>query len=104
MKLLTPEEVAEQLAISRSTVLRLIADNALPAICLRRGKRKAVYRVREEILLKWILVKEKQNANRTERRSPVHAATDVNADRPHTRAVTDHAPVDSTPVNGEALD
>jgi excisionase family DNA binding protein len=54
MRLLTPETVAEQLAVSRSTVLRLIADGALPAVCLRRGKRKAVYRVREEVLERWV--------------------------------------------------
>ena len=60
VKLLTPEVVAEQLAVSRSTVLRLIADGSLPAVCLRRGQRKAVYRIREEVLQKWILSKERQ--------------------------------------------
>jgi excisionase family DNA binding protein len=54
MRLLTPEIVAEQLAVSRSTVLRLIADGALPAVLLRRGKTKTIYRVREEVLEKWV--------------------------------------------------
>ncbi len=58
MKLLTPESVAEQLAVSRSTILRMIADGALPAVCLRRGKRKAVYRVREEVLERWVRERE----------------------------------------------
>jgi excisionase family DNA binding protein len=59
MKLLPPSAVAEILAVSRSTVLRLIADGSLPAICLRRGRKKAVLRVRDEVLQKWILAKEK---------------------------------------------
>jgi excisionase family DNA binding protein len=60
MKLLTPEIVAKTLAVSRSTVLRMIADGALPAVCLRSGKRKKVWRVRDEVLQKWIVSKERQ--------------------------------------------
>jgi excisionase family DNA binding protein len=60
VKLLTPENVADALAVSRSTVLRMIADGALPAVCLRSGRRKKVWRVREELLVKWIVAKEKQ--------------------------------------------
>jgi excisionase family DNA binding protein len=60
MKLLTPEAVSEQLSVSRSTVLRMIADKVIPAVCLRRGKRKAVYRIRQEVLDKWIIAKERQ--------------------------------------------
>lgn len=60
MKLLMPENVAEALAVSRSTVLRMVADGSLPAVCLRRGKRKAVYRIREEVLERWVLSKERQ--------------------------------------------
>src|SRR5262245_11225332 len=59
MKLLTPESVAEQLAVSRSTVLRMIADGALPAVCLRSGRRKKVWRVREEQLERWVMNREK---------------------------------------------
>ena len=62
MKLLTPSAVAEILAISRSTVLRLISDGSLPAVCLRRGRKKAVFRVREEVLQKWIVGREKDRA------------------------------------------
>lgn len=60
MRLLTPDQVAESLAVSRSTVLRMIADGSLPAICLRRGKRKAVHRIREEQLERWIVARERQ--------------------------------------------
>jgi excisionase family DNA binding protein len=54
MKLLTPEDCADILSVSRSTILRMIADGSIPAICLRRGKKKAVYRVRQEVLEKWV--------------------------------------------------
>ena len=60
MKLLDPETVAQQLSVSRSTVLRLIADGAIPAVCLRRGRRKNVYRIRQEVLDRWIINKERQ--------------------------------------------
>ena len=59
MRLLTPEAVAEQLAVSRSTVLRLIGDGSLACVCLRRGKRKAVYRIRQEVLDRWVISKER---------------------------------------------
>lgn len=72
MKLLTPETVAESLSISRSTVLRMIADGSLPAVCLRRGKRKGVYRVREEILERWIVSREREGA-KTQRGAHFHS-------------------------------
>ena len=40
MKLLTPELVAEALAVSRSTAMRMIAEGVIPAVCLRSGRRK----------------------------------------------------------------
>jgi excisionase family DNA binding protein len=60
MRLLTPENVAEALAVSRSTVLRMIADGALPAVCLRVGRRKKIFRVRAEALERWVLAREKR--------------------------------------------
>ena len=60
MRLLTPEIVAESLAVSRSTVLRMIADGSLPAVCLRKGKRKGVYRIREEQLERWVTARERK--------------------------------------------
>jgi len=60
LKLLTPKQVGKELAVSRSTVLRLVADGTLPAVCLRRGKRKAVYRIRQEQLDKWIIARERE--------------------------------------------
>jgi len=70
VKLLTPENVAEQLSVSRSTVRRLIQDGSLPAVCLKRGPRKAVYRIREEVLEKWVISNEKQ-----QRQGPAHMTT-----------------------------
>jgi len=70
MKLLTPENVAEELSVSRSTVLRLIADGSLPAICLRAGRRKKIYRVRPEALERWITARERQ-AGKGKRGAPV---------------------------------
>ena len=60
MKLLTPETVAESLSVSRSTVLRMISDGSLPAVCLRSGKRKKVWRVRPEQLERWLTGKERE--------------------------------------------
>lgn len=42
MALLTPEEVAERLRVSRITVWRLMAEGALPGITVRRGRRRLV--------------------------------------------------------------
>jgi excisionase family DNA binding protein len=92
MKLLTPESVAEQLAVSRSTVLRLIADKSLPAVCLRSGRRKKVWRVREEVLQKWVLQRERQGEKSNTDNNP-NALTGNTSKRD-----------DSRPGNGEALD
>lgn len=62
--LLSPESAAEVLDVSRSTVLRMIADGALPAICLRAGTRKKVWKIRQEVLEKWVLQKEKETARK----------------------------------------
>lgn len=62
MKLLRPAEIAQVLAISRSSVMRMIDEGQLPAVMLRSGKRKKTYRVREEVLEKWVLSKERQRA------------------------------------------
>ena len=88
MKPLTPEDVAEQLAVSRSTVLRLITDKVIPVVCLRRGKHKAVYRIRQEMLDKWIISRERQGI----------------AEKPSPPITDKPSPGDSTTGNGKALD
>jgi excisionase family DNA binding protein len=79
MRFLTPEIVAQSLAVSRSTVLRMIGDGSLPAVCLRRGKRKNVYRIREEQLERWVMARERQGV-KTERKASTAArpASDEN--------------------------
>jgi excisionase family DNA binding protein len=63
MKLLTPNEVAEQLTLSRATVARMIQDHVLPVIVLRKGPRQATYRVRQDALDKFIMARERQGEN-----------------------------------------
>ena len=58
MKLLNIEEVAEDLGVSRQTVARIIAEGSLPAICLRTGRRKKVWRIRPEVLERWLKERE----------------------------------------------
>src|SRR5262245_13594561 len=58
--LLDPEQVSEILGISRSTVIRMIADKQIPAIRLRSGERKKVWRVRKEALETWVHAKEQE--------------------------------------------
>lgn len=62
MKLLSVEEAADTLGVSRQTVTRMIAEGSLPAILLRSGRRKKVWRLRPEVLEKWILQKERETA------------------------------------------
>jgi excisionase family DNA binding protein len=59
MKLLSIEAVAEVFGLSRQTVTRMVIEGSLPAICLRSGKRKKIWRIREEVLQRWLEQKEK---------------------------------------------
>jgi excisionase family DNA binding protein len=54
MNLLTIKQVAEYLQLSRWTVMDMINDGKIPAICLRSGKRKKLWRVRPEHLERWV--------------------------------------------------
>jgi excisionase family DNA binding protein len=83
MKLLTPEIVAEQLSVSRSTVLRLIQDGSLPAVILKAAKRKKIYRVRPEALEKWVIGREKKTPTK-----PIFSG---------------HVSADASPTNGKAI-
>jgi excisionase family DNA binding protein len=60
VKLLNPEEVSQILGVSRSTALRMMHEQQIPTIKLRSGKRKAVLRVNEETLTRWITGKERE--------------------------------------------
>jgi predicted site-specific integrase-resolvase len=71
MKLLRAEEVAIILDISRSTARRMMLENAIPTVCLRSGKRKKLYRVREEQLERYVLSLERQRQSKVK---PDHTA------------------------------
>jgi hypothetical protein len=47
---------------------RLISSGLLPAICIRSGKRKKLFRVREEALNRWILSRKNHSAVRREKK------------------------------------
>lgn len=70
MKLLRAEEVAVILDVSRSTARRMLLDGTLPSICLRSGKRKKVYRVRESALERFVLSLERKSM-RSQKLEPV---------------------------------
>jgi excisionase family DNA binding protein len=54
LQLLSPQQVAELLAVSRSTVDRMVASGRLPSIPITSGKRKTSYRIRRTALEEWI--------------------------------------------------
>jgi len=63
-QLLTVGQVAFKLQLHESTVIKLITTGSISALCVRAGKRKKTYRVRSEVLDKWVLSKERE-AQRT---------------------------------------
>jgi excisionase family DNA binding protein len=54
MKLLDINQTAEQLGLSRWTITSMLESGALPGVILKYGKRKKVWRIREDALQKWI--------------------------------------------------
>ena len=80
MKLLSVVAAAEVLDVSRQTVTRMIADGQLPAVCLRSGRRKKVWRICEEVLQKWIETREAETKKMIQRNRPASLAV-VNGDR-----------------------
>jgi excisionase family DNA binding protein len=54
LQLLSPDQTAQLLCCSRSTVDRLVSDGILPHVLLRRGRRKRQYAIRRESLRRWI--------------------------------------------------
>src|SRR5690348_557730 len=89
--LLDPEQASELLGISRSSVIRMIVDGQLPAVCLRSGRRKKVWRVRREVLEKWVMGKEREYG----RRQP---------SEPRAHATPENSVGDSKSANSRALD
>jgi excisionase family DNA binding protein len=54
LQLLSPEQTAGLLCVSRSTVDRLVQSGRLPYVRLTAGKRKICYAIRRKTLEKWI--------------------------------------------------
>ncbi len=54
MKLLTPEELAQALTVSRATVFRMCSNGDLPHVIIRAGRRKKVIRFRAEEIEGWL--------------------------------------------------
>ena len=59
-QMLTVPQVAFRLQLSQSTIIRMITSGAVSALCVRSGKRKKTFRVREETLEKWIVSQERE--------------------------------------------
>jgi excisionase family DNA binding protein len=59
-QMLTIPQVAFRLQLSQSTIIRMITAGAISALCVRSGKRKKTFRVREEALEKWIVSQERE--------------------------------------------
>src|SRR5262245_49701670 len=117
MKLLTPKQVSEQLAVSRATAQRMIVEGIIPSIVLRSGKRKKIWRVRPEQLDKWRASKEKASRSEKEgqgidnskrhyltgQRNKSHA-TKHTISNPPSRIVNEPVAGVSTARNGHARD
>jgi excisionase family DNA binding protein len=59
-QLWTVPQIAHRLQLSQSTIIRMITAGAITALCVRSGKRKKTFRVREEALEKWIMSQERE--------------------------------------------
>jgi excisionase family DNA binding protein len=59
-QLWTVPQVAFRLQLSQSTIIRMITSGIIPALCVRAGKRKKTFRVRQEVLEKWVTSKERE--------------------------------------------
>lgn len=65
-RLLRPAEQAEQLGIARSTLLRLVRDEGLPAVILSGGNgRRRVLRFRSAEVDEWIAGRQERQARAT---------------------------------------
>lgn len=56
----TVGQVAYQLQVSDSTVIRMIEGGSLPGFCIKAGKRKKIWRVRPEALANWMKARERE--------------------------------------------
>jgi hypothetical protein len=43
-------------------VIRMVLSGSLPAICLKTGRRKKVWRFRREVVERWLIARERETA------------------------------------------
>jgi excisionase family DNA binding protein len=60
VKLLTINQAAEVLILSRWTVSEMIENGSLPAIIVKKGRRKTIWRISEQALQKWLETREQE--------------------------------------------
>jgi DNA-binding transcriptional regulator GbsR (MarR family) len=60
-QLWTVPQIAHKLQLSQSTVIRMITAGSIAPLCVRSGKRKKTFRVRDEVLQRWIAAQERQS-------------------------------------------
>jgi excisionase family DNA binding protein len=58
MKMLSIKQGAELLNISRWTFVGLLESGQIPAVIVKSGRRKRIWRIREDALQEWITAKE----------------------------------------------
>jgi excisionase family DNA binding protein len=68
-KALTIKQASEQLSLSRWTVTALLESGALPGFVVKTGKRKKIWRVREDALERWIADKESETRKQIQQAS-----------------------------------
>ena len=66
---LTIKQASELLSLSRWTVTELLESGSLPGFVVKQGKRKKIWRVREDALERFITDREAETKRRIERSS-----------------------------------
>ena len=81
-------QVAEQLAVSAATVMRMCSSGDLPHIVLRAGRRKRVVRFRQEDVERWLVSRSRagQGSGRSKRKSPINGDAMATRDERSTQA------------------
>jgi excisionase family DNA binding protein len=62
LSLLSVQQAPAILGVSRTTVKRIIESGELRAVPIAKGARKTTYRIRAEVLERWVTVKERELA------------------------------------------
>jgi len=60
VKLLDVKQTAQTLGLSRWTVTSMFEQGSLPGFVLKSGRRKKIWRIREDALQRWIETRERE--------------------------------------------